>query len=104
VQTPDHDPHNQPDHTLHRWNPHEDGLFSEDAGYSKMRKLGHDHFSEVLKLNVKGSPGANFPFHAHGDASLEMQMIGSSRYFFPNQDPVSLYACKPMCRPHTSVP
>jgi len=68
-----------------------------------MRKLGHDHFSEVLKLNLKGSPGANFPFHAHGDASLEMQMIGSSRYFFPNQDPVSLYDVNPMSRPHTFV-
>ena len=68
-----------------------------------MRKLGHDHFSEVLKLDLKGSPGANFPFHAHGDASLEMQMIGSSRYFFPDQDPVSLCAFTPMCRPHTSV-
>jgi len=68
-----------------------------------MRKLGHDHFSEVFNLNLKGSLGAKFPFHAHGDASLEMQMIGSSRYFFPNQDPVSLYAFKSMFRPHTSV-
>ena len=69
-----------------------------------MRKLGHGHFSEVFKVNLKGSLGAKFPFHAHGDASLEMQMIGSSRYFVPNQDPVSMYALtKPMFRPHTFV-
>lgn len=88
---------------LRRWNLDEDGPFSEDAGYSKMRKLGHDLFSEVFRVSLKGSLGAKFPFHAHGDASLEMQMIGSSRYFFPNQDPVSLYAFKPVFRPHTSV-
>ncbi|DBA70797.1 TPA: hypothetical protein ACH3X2_011689 [Trebouxia sp. C0005] len=73
-----------------RWNLDEDGPFSEDAAYSKMRKLGHDHFSEFFKVNLEGSVGAKFPFHAHGDASLEMQMVGSSRYFFPNQDPVSM--------------
>ncbi|KAA6429032.1 hypothetical protein WJX79_001060 [Trebouxia sp. C0005] len=57
-----------------------------------MRKLGHDHFSEFFKVNLEGSVGAKFPFHAHGDASLEMQMVGSSRYFFPNQDPVEVHA------------
>lgn len=88
---------------MHRWNLDEDGPFSEDAAYSKMRKLGHDHFSEFFKVNLEGSVGAKFPFHAHGDASLEMQMVGSSRYFFPNQDPVSMYAFKPMFRPHISV-
>jgi len=74
---------------VHRWNTSEDGAFSESAGRAKMQKLGHRNFSEVFKVNLKGSVGARFPFHAHGDASLEMQMIGSSRYYFPNQDTVS---------------
>ncbi len=62
---------------------------SEGAIRAKAERLGFRDFSDLLRFNAP--VGSRFPFHAHGDASLECQVAGSSRFYFLNQEPVGCF-------------
>ena len=65
-----------------RWYLSEDGIVTEENVRAKAQKLDYTAFSGVLRLTAPA--GGRFPYDAHGDASLECQLVGTSRFFFPN--------------------